>query len=217
MSRDHATQPAETVNPEAGGYEITADPDLLAACERAIDATYEAHPYYGARYADRGRRFSSSDSGWLVKVAVEGRDEADQQVAWLSRFLAARGMPTVLMEEHLGILAAEVERLGTHTEVATVLTGVSQQMRADRLSVVDEATTQQVEADFDAATKGEPGRVERIGLLLVSAVADEARGLRRVEESLMEWVGDPERFSEGWVAAARQALEQARAAAVPQR
>ena len=73
-----ATQPAVTVNPDAGMYEITSDRDLLTACERAIDVTYAAHPYYPARYADRGRRFSSSDSGWLVHVAGEGREHAQE-------------------------------------------------------------------------------------------------------------------------------------------
>lgn len=76
VSDDRQTQAAPTVNPEAGSQEITADPDLLAACERAIDATYAAHPYDAARYADRGRRFSSSDSGWLVTVAMGEGEEA---------------------------------------------------------------------------------------------------------------------------------------------
>lgn len=73
---DRQTQAAQMVNPEAGLHEITADPDLLAACERAIDTTYAAHPYDATRDADRGRRFSSSESGWLVTVAMGEGEKA---------------------------------------------------------------------------------------------------------------------------------------------
>lgn len=209
---DQQTQPAETVNPDAGSHEIIADPELLAACERAVDRTYEAHPYYSARYADRGRRFSSSDSGWLVMVAGAAREEAARQVAWLARVLAGRGMPTVLLEHHLSILAEEVREVGTRDDVAEALAEISAAMRAERHTAIDGAATARLEQEFDATTPGEPGRVERIGLLLVAAVADEARGLRNVVDSLMTWVGDVERFSPEWVAAAGRTVEQARAA-----
>ena len=121
----------------------------------------------------------------------------------------------MLLEHHLAILAEEVARLGNYPDVVDVLTVVSQQMRAARVAVLDAETTDRLEADFDAATRDEPGRVEHIGLLVVAAVADEVRGLPRAESSLMAWVADGERFSAAWVEAAKIAAQQARAAARP--
>lgn len=209
--RPDPAQPAVVVNPEAGHHEITADPDLLAACERAIDATY-AHPYYSERYGERGRSFSSSDSGWLVLVAGEGHTRATQQVSWLGRALAARGMPLVLLEEHLGLLSEEVRSVQGWTTHADELSTQASLLRTARLAAIDEAAWSQVENAFEAATQGEKRGLPRASALLVSAVADEANALSNVVSSLTGWLLDPERFSLTWIAAGEAALDEARAA-----
>lgn len=215
MQNEHRTQPAEVLNPEAGMYRITADPDLLAACERAIDATYAEHPYYEARFAERGRSFSTTDSGWLVHTSGQGVEHATEQIAWLSRVLASRGMPTVLLEHHLGFLSDEVRTVPGHDDRANVLAQVAQQMTAQRIAVIDDEATARLERDFDEAAAGEPNRVARIGLLIVSAVADEARGLVNVERSLRTWIADSARFSSAWIGAVDTCVEAARAAVRP--
>lgn len=212
MQNEHRTQPAEVLNPEAGMYRITADPDLLAACERAIDATYAEHPYYAARFAERGRSFSTTDSGWLVHTSGQGVEHATEQIAWLSRVLASRGMPIVLLEHHLGLLADEVRAVPGNDDRANVLSQVAQQMTTQRTAVIDAQSTARLERDFDEATAAEPDRVARIGLLIVSAVADEVRGLVNVETSLRTWVADPARFSCAWIDAVDTCSKAARAA-----
>lgn len=215
MSADDQTQPAGAVNPEAGDHRITADPGLLAACERAIEVTYADHPYYEARYASRGRRFSSSDSGWIVRLGVSDPAHAWQQTSWLAQVLAARGMPTVLLEHHLFALAAEVGRVTGQDARSAALADLAARMHADRTSVLDEATTARLEADFDAATAGEPDAVPRVGLLVITAVVDEVRGLRNVESSLHRWLADPDRWSARWVEAVRATSDATREAVQP--
>src|SRR3954469_7054192 len=99
---------AGVVNPHSGGYEITTDTTLLRAAVRAAQRSIDAMPYYGARYGERGSRFATTDSAWLVSLARLGEDRAVNQVEWLARVLAARGMPSWLLETHLDALVVEV-------------------------------------------------------------------------------------------------------------
>jgi hypothetical protein len=101
---------AAVVNPEAGAYPVTTDATLVRAAVRAAQRSFDAMPYYGVRYGERGARFASSDSAWLISLAPLGEAQAIRQVAWLSRVLAGRGMPSWLMELHLEELVAEVRR-----------------------------------------------------------------------------------------------------------
>ncbi len=209
------TQPAVTVNPEAGEHRVVADPELLAACERAIEVTYERHPYYAARYSERGRRFSSSDSGWLARLGTADPDHAWGQVSWLAQVLAARGMPTVLLEEHLALLADQIRTVEGEQVRADGLAGLSRRLRRARLGALDHDTFVELERDLEVRTAGESTQLPRAGLLVVSAVADELRGLEGVESSLLEWLADPEVFSPTWARAVRTTADRARAAASP--
>lgn len=210
MTDRQQTQPAGALNPEAGEHRIVADPELLAACERAIDTTYERHPYYTARYSERGRRFSSSDSGWLARLGTADPQHGWGQVSWLAQVLAARGMPTVLLEEHLAILAEQVRAVPGEQERGDGLAALSDRLRRARLGAIDHGTTAALERDFDVRTAGEGSRLPRAGLLVVCAVADELRGLEGVESSLHEWLADPRRFSPAWVEAVRTTAARAR-------
>ncbi len=101
---------AGMVNAEAGHHAVSTRAAPLRAAVRAAHATWQAFDYYEARYGGRGARFAGSDSAWLVSLAPLEADQAVAQVQWLARVLAARGMPSWLLERHLDDLSAEVRR-----------------------------------------------------------------------------------------------------------
>ena len=128
---------AGVVNPASGGYEITTDANLLRAAVRAAQGSIDAMPYYGARYGARGSRFATTDSAWLISLAGLGTDRAIHQVEWLARVLAARGMPSWLLEIHLDALVAEVrtvadEAAGSDPTASSSATDLTSATRASR-------------------------------------------------------------------------------------
>jgi hypothetical protein len=206
--------PVTALNPEAGDHAVPDDPREIRAALVAGERTRRRFVYYERRYGERGRRFTHSDSAWIVTLA--GRPEiAERQLRWLGALLAARGMPRWLLEEHLHVLHAELvaavpERRSAYED----LLRVAASFRAERLGQLDEATSEAVAAAFtrrvgpDAAAE-----LPEAGALLVAAVADEQGGLDHAVDSLLQWLADPTRFSSAWVTAATDTVAEARALA----
>ena len=107
------------MNPGAGSYDVTTDATLVRAAVRAAQRSLDAMPYYGVRYGERGSRFATTDSAWLISLAPLSEERANRQVAWLCRVLAGRGMPSWLMELHLVELVAEVRSVAGDDAVFT--------------------------------------------------------------------------------------------------
>lgn len=209
------TQPAKRLNPEAGDHPVTADPAALEACAAAIERTYARYPYYQQRYGDRGRSFSRSDSGWLVTVADLDDETSLDQVLWLGRVLSGRGMPRRLLEVHLGALADELEmragNLASTPARARRLRAAAAQLRGRREAAVPAELSGSLAEYFEqSAPADERERHPRTGELLLAAVADERDGLARAVPSLVEWIGDPERFSQAWVRAVQAVVNRPR-------
>jgi hypothetical protein len=208
-SRAH---PVAALNPEAGNHAITVDPAELAAALRAGERTWQRFPYYEVRYGERGRRFTGSDSAWIVTTAHLHLSDTRRELRWLGELLAARGMPRWLLELHLAELHSEL--VAAKPENRTVydrLLPVVAMLRAERLRHLDEATTAELIAEFDRRTASDAGpAVPEAGALLVAAVADERAGVKGSTESLLSWLADPERFSPEWVAAVTETLVTAR-------
>src|SRR3954452_4196864 len=99
---------ASSLNPSAGHHVVTADPRELAACERAGDRSWSTWTYYAHRYGERGRQFTRSDSAWIATLGGQTAAMVEQQIRWLGTVLAARGMPRLLLEDHLRILHEEL-------------------------------------------------------------------------------------------------------------
>ena len=109
---------SQAINFEAGTHDVTTDPRELVAAVDAGVRTWNVYPYFEARYGGRGRRFTRSDSAWLVTLASAEIDAARRQIKWLASLLAARGMPSLLFEEHLFHLReALVEAVPERAEV----------------------------------------------------------------------------------------------------
>lgn len=195
---------AQALNADAGAHEVTHDPrEIMAAIDAGIE-TWAQHPYYAARYGTRGRRFTRSDSAWLVTLVDLAEPVRRERLDWLGRLLATRGMPTLLLEDHLrhlhqALVAAVPERAVRYG----ALESASLVLAARRLAALP---------DFDALAAGVPRHAElgSLGPIVVSAVVDERLGIQGVVASVESWLAAPRRLDPACLAAARQAIARAR-------
>ena len=208
---------ASTLNREAGSHAITADPREIRAALRAGARSWERFPYYEWRYGRRGRRFTRSDSAWLVTLAGLPQVVVDRHIAWLGQVLAARGMPRWLLELHLEALHDElVSAVPERQDDYRRLLRAAQRLREQRTAVLSNDVWRSLEATFDAAVgTGWAQRLPGSGGLLAAAVSDEVAGVKNAEASLAGWMLDPARFPTSWITAVRQTLAEARRQARP--
>jgi hypothetical protein len=203
------------LNPEAGNHAITTDPRELRAALRAGERSRERFRYYQRRYGERGRRFTHSDSAWIVTLAGLDPAVAEGQLRWLGGLLAARGMPRWLLEVHLEVLHTELVAAAPEKRAAyDTLLRVAGLFRDERLSYLDEVTSSDLARTFDSRVGSASAHgLPEASALVVAAVADERAGQHRAVSSLVQWLADPERFSADWVAAVSETLAAAREAA----
>lgn len=211
------------LNPEAGMHAVPADAQELAAAVCAGERCLVAYPYFERRYGQRGRRFTASDSAWLVTVGRLSPQDCLKQVEWLAGVLAARGMPRVLMERHLEFLAEELN--AARPELAAshaALRSAARELERLRLEKMPLELARTLTAGFQAATAGafapgpdgtRPGEpLAEAAELILSAVADEAWGVAGAVESLSAWLAGREVFPEAWCLAVEELVAKARGA-----
>lgn len=203
----------QELNPEAGAYRIPADLREIGAALRAGEESWRRCPYYAARYGERGRSFTRSDSAWLAGLGRVSSETALEQVGWLGRVLAARGMPRWLLEQHLLLLRDELaEALPERAPGYAVLAEAALALRAERERVLPPSRLLALDAEFAAAVGPElAARLPGAGALCAAAVADERCGVPGAVPSLVEWLADPARFPDAWLAAAADTIDAARA------
>lgn len=208
--REHA--PTWWLNREAGGHPITTDVNELRAALRAAEATWEEFPYYAWRYGEHGRRFSWSDSAWLVTLGGQAEAQVWKHLSWLGVLLAGRGMPRLMLERHLRVLHQElVHAKPTHRGLYDVLGHAAERMTGERRRVLDDQELRMFGEDFDARVGPEwSQRLRGAGELLAAAVADECWGLAQAVPSLTSWMCEPSRFPAPWLHAAEETLRRAR-------
>ncbi|WP_406830596.1 hypothetical protein ABEG17_16615 [Pedococcus sp. KACC 23699] len=199
---------AAVVNPEAGAYPVTTDATLVRAAVRAAQRSIDAMPYYGLRYGERGARFASSDSAWLISLAPLGTERAIQQVTWLSRVLAGRGMPSWLMELHLTELVAEV-RAATHDDAVGSLPAAAEALTLARRQHVDDDLISLADT-WAGHLAGDGLPVPRTGALVAAATADVLLGVTDDDHALMDWLTDPDRVGAKVSAAIHQVRDRVR-------
>jgi hypothetical protein len=135
----------------------------------------------------------------------------EQQIRWLGTLLAARGMPRLLLEEHLRVLhqelvAAVPERAGEYA----VLVQAANTLRREREASMPESRLSALEAGFRELLGSAAEDDMRAGRLIAAAVADERAAVPRAVESLVDWLADPTRFPPHWRTAVDQVLRRAR-------
>ena len=201
-----------SINPEAGRHPVPADAREVQASLRAADLCWQRFPYFEHRYGERGRRFARSDAAWQANLCRYEPAQILQQVRWLGRVLAGRGMPTLLLQDQLEILAAELAAAIPEKKSAyEKLLVAAAELRESRRRHLADDQLDTLADEFDHAVGPEwSARFPQTGALLVSAVADELEGSDGAVESLRPWLTDAARFPAEWIAAVEQTLAQAR-------
>lgn len=203
---------AMALNDDAGTHGIPTDLREIAAALAAGESTWRSFSYYDARYGERGLAFTRSDSAWLASLARDAATTAPRQLQWLGRVLAARGMPRLLLEQHLDALfEALAHAVPAQRARYLPLRDGAATLRAQRLAVMSDGEAQDLIAEFAAERSTEASITpSEAGLLLTAAVADERNGVANAIESLTGWLASPERFSSAWATAVARLLQRAR-------
>jgi hypothetical protein len=178
-------------NPEGGDIPAPTDPLELELTRRVAAVIWRAVPYYPFRFGERGRKFGLSDGGWLITLAGYDPGRRLQQVEWLTKLLAARAMPSHLMELQLRLTAAMGRRLGW--QGAAAIASAAQHLVDRRRAVMPDET-------FAAAGRafGPRRREDGTGKLIASAYADTAIGWCPSPTPVTSWLAEPAVFPAAW-------------------
>ena len=201
-----------SINPEAGRHAVPADSREVAASIRAGDHCWNKYAYFEQRYGERGRRFARSDAAWKATLYHYEPEQISQQVRWLGRVLAGRGMPTFLLQDQLEVLVRELTAAVPEKKADyEKLLPAAAELGAARRRHLSDAQFAALAAEFDQAVGLEwCARMPHVGTLLACAVADELEGSQLAVSSLRSWLTEPARFPAEWIAAAEATLLRAR-------
>ncbi|MDC3961869.1 hypothetical protein [Polyangium jinanense] len=202
------------LNPEAGMTPMPSDPREVEAALRAGKISLRLTPYYGFRYGERGVRFTQSDSAFLATLPEHNEATIKRQVEWLAGVLSNRGMPSLLLEQHLRVLARELTRaVPEKRDFYRALFVASDGLRSRRTKHMPESAGRPIGEAFPAAA-GLPNTwlARGTGHLFVAAVADERAGMPNAVPSIEAFFLDAATFPPRFLEAARQTIKRARAA-----
>ena len=200
------------INPEAGNHPIPEDEREIEAALKASDRGWAEFPYYAQRYRERGKRFSDSDTCWLVTLTALDQDTVKKQIDWLCRVLATRGMPTLMMEKTLRILYEELsqavsDRMANYEK----LLKSADALKKSRERWIKDTEIQSLSDEFDQAVGHELAKGHKnTGKLLVSAVVDEKNGLEGAVGNIEEWLTDKDLFPIEWIRAIKKTIGKAK-------
>ena len=181
------------------------DPREIELALRAAKTAWERYPYLADRYGERGRRFTDSDSCWLVTLArAPNKAIVTKALDWLRTVLASRGLPTVILESHLQAIADEfAEQFNAQVQFDQFLSDREAERRA---LLGGEGRTYLIDT-FEQRFRDCAGFVvEPAAELIASAWVDERSGIVRAIPSLCDWLTDVERFSTDWIGNVRAML-----------
>ena len=169
------------LNPEAGATPAPTDPAVLRIVECAARVIWRAFPYFAWRFDGRGRAFGRSDAGYLTTLAELPPNMRDAQVLWLARVLSGRGMPSLLLEVQLELLARVGRRSGWGG--ASAMSEATAHLRAQRQRVLSDAQVRACDRLFLARAAPLPHR-RGIGALIAAEVADQRLGYVAADATL---------------------------------
>ncbi|MFO0743157.1 MAG: hypothetical protein U0270_45210 [Labilithrix sp.] len=195
MAEARDAAPTTIWNPEAGATPAPTDPAVIRIAERSAAWIWRAFPYLDWRFAARGRAFGRSDGGFLTTLEALPAGMRDAQVLWLARLLAKRGVPSLLLELHLEVLARLGRRSGWSG--APAMLEAAARLRRERRRVLSDDRLSACDALFRARTSSP--RRHRLGVLIAAEVADQRLGYVATDATL-DWLlthGE----GEGWRAA----------------
>jgi hypothetical protein len=179
---------------------VPQDPIEIDLALRAGKAAWDRFPYLDIRFGERGRRFISSDSCWLLALTRLPVESVTKSLTWLRSVLAPRGIPALLLEQHLRQISEAlilefksegVERSRRY-EPFLALLKAEQRSLDQELNGFIELSDRKLEA-CDGLT------VRSAAYLIVSAWLDERAGIVGALSATNLWFADPSRFSPDWI------------------
>ena len=194
------------INFEAGDHAMPQDPLEIVLALRAGRAAWERYPYLDRRFAERGKRFTSSDSCWLLTLTRMPVETATRSLEWLRRVLSSRGIPTVILEGHLRAIAeALAVEFPEQVEMRTRFDRFLSNLQAERQAIGGSETVAHLVELFDRRFHACAGlTVDSAAELIASAWIDERSGIPGAMASTLNWFVDTERFSSEWIANANE-------------
>ena len=188
------------INPEAGQHGMPQDPREIALALRAGRAAWEQFPYLGQRFGERGVRFTSSDSCWLVWLTQLPTTRVTTQLDWLRGVLASRGIPTLILETHLRTIAAALaSEFPARAEQSTRFDDFLANRDRERRALGEPFSIAIAQAE--SLLNHIPGFATPLAAALIaSAWIDEHAGIDHALDSALDWFTDPMRFSPASIA-----------------
>lgn len=190
------------VNPEAGNHATPQTPEEIELAAEAGRRAWAKYPYLQARFAERGKRFTGSDSCWLLTLVPLPLPAIRKNVYWLRDLLSVRGIPGMILETHLGEMRDLLhqtwpERKETFTNFDLVLHELAEERRAR----INEDRLKRIKDEFEPLLQVCAGKqVPGVPAILASAWADEQNGVKGAFSAVKDWLLDPVRFSSDWSA-----------------
>ena len=99
------------LNSEAGFTPYPNDQKEIDASINAGKRVLEYFPYILNRYGERGKKFTNSDTAYLVTITNGDQNYVNEELDWLGKLLSNRGMPRYLLEIHLQFLFDELVKV----------------------------------------------------------------------------------------------------------
>ena len=201
-----------TLNPEAGKHNIPEDTSEIQAALRAGKISWEENPYYAWRYGLRGKQYTRSDSAWIITLCDLDDDVVIDQIKWLGRILASRGMPQWLLASHLEHLVSELVKVHPEKKYnyEKLIKAKEDIHQAFEQFLPDEARLDLI-LDFEKQVGIEwSHRLKNMGTILLSAICDEQAGIDRALSSIIPWVTDNKRFPQYWIDAVNNLIQSAK-------
>ena len=198
-----------SLNPEAGNFPISTNPLEIKAAITAGFRCWNEFSFFEKRYGDRGKRFTVSDSVWLVNLCDLSQELANNQVVWLAKYLAGRGMPTFTEEKHLEYLYHELVKLIPENEAKyrkLLYASVElKKQRTEKLPLTDFENSNSMFHKLWCELKVTDAPMENTGKLIASSVADHRNGIGGTEHDYRSWITNPALFSQNWIMAVEKA------------
>jgi len=200
FSENDLSLQASDINPEAGGHTVPQNPMDIVLALQAGKMAWEAFPYLQMRFGERGMRFTSSDSCWLLALTQLPTEAATKNLNWLRRVLAPRGIPTIILTQHLRQIA---KLLNDAHAVQSSCRSESYTAFLDNVDLEQKYTNQYLHnstQEFSRKMASCSGlRVPDAAELIASAWLDERAGITGAFEASKCWFVSPATFSPDWI------------------
>ncbi len=189
-----------TLNPEAGDHAIPEDPKVIELALRAGRKAWNRYPYLKQRFGERGERFTSSDSCWLAVQYLQSPHAATRSLQWLRTVLSTRGLPTIILEDHLKELNREFDLLNGKSAESSSFDPFLLSLADERKRFFNDQATLEMHLRNQLRFKNwAPEEVLEMSRLITSAWMDEKSGRNGALSSTLAWFTDTARYSAEWI------------------